>query len=108
MTNIIGTIADLKRDVIAGHFFDKGTMSFFKSHVESGIYRTGPRTGYFVTSEQFEDEPREYTVRAYKPEDGVTAGGISTVDEFCGMATRSAARDAARELACKDRAAKTF
>ena len=107
MTSIIGTIADLKRDVIAGHFFDKGTMSFFKSRVESGIYRTGPRTGYFVTSEQFEDEPREYTVRAYKPEDGVTAGGISTVDEFYGMATRSAARDAACELARKDRAAKT-
>ena len=107
MTSIIGTIADLKRDVIAGHFFDKGTMSFFKSHVESGIYRTGPRTGYFVTSEQFEDEPRHYTVRAYGSEDGVTAGGISSVDELYGMATRSAARDAADELARKDRAAKT-
>ena len=107
MTNIIGTIADLKRDVIAGYFFDKATMSFFNSRVESGIYRTGPRTGYFVTSEQFEDEPRHYTVRAYRPEDGVTAGGISTVDEFYGMATRSAARDAACELARKDRAAKT-
>ena len=102
MANIIGTIADLKRDVIAGHFFDKGTMSFFKSHVESGIYRTGPRTGYFVTSEQFEDEPRQYTVRRCGPE-----LGIVTVAEFYGMATRSAARDAARELARKDRAAKT-
>ena len=108
MTNIIGTIADLKRDVIAGHFFDKATMSFFKSRVESGIYRTGPRTGYFVTSEPFADAPRRYTVRAYPPEDGVTAGGISSVDEFYGMATRSAARDAAHELARKDRAAKTF
>ena len=107
MTNIIGTIADLKRDVIAGHFFDKATMSFFNSRVESGIYRTGPRTGYFVTSEQFEDEPRHYTVRAYGSEDGVTAGRISSVDEFYGMATRSAARDAADELARKDRAAKT-
>ena len=102
MTSIIGTIADLKRDVIAGHFFDKGTMSFFKSHIESGIYRTGPRTGYFVTSEQFEDEPRQYTVRAYKPEDGVT-----TVGEFYGMATRDEARDAADKLATEDRAAKT-
>ena len=107
MTNIIGTIADLKRDVIAGHFFDKATMSFLNSRVESGIYRTGPRTGYFVTSEQFEGEPRHYTVRAYEPEDGVTAGGISTVVAFYGMATRSAARDAAGELARKDRAAKT-
>ena len=102
MTNIIGTIADLKRDVIAGHFFDKGTMSFFKSRVESGIYRTGPRTGYFVTSEQFEEEPRHYTVRHYRPEFGIT-----TVDEFYEMATRSAARAAACELARKDRAAKT-
>ena len=107
MANIIGTIADLKRDVIAGHFFDKATMSFFNSRVESGIYRTGPRTGYFVTSEQFEDEPRHYTVRAYGSEDGVTADGISTVDGFYGMVTRSAARDAAGELARKDRAAKT-
>ena len=107
MANIIGTIADLKRDVIAGHFFDKGTMSFFRSRVESGIYRTGPRTGYFVTSEQFEDEPREYTVRAYKPEDGVTAGGISTVDGLYGMATLDEARDAARERASADRATKT-
>ena len=102
MTNIIGTIADLKRDVIAGHFFDKGTMSFFKSHVESGIYRTGPRTGYFVTSEQFEDEPRQYTVRHYCPEFGIT-----TVGEFYGMATRDEARDAARERCRVDRAAKT-
>lgn len=102
MTNIIGTVADLKRDVIAGYFFDKATMSFFNSRVESGIYRTGPRTGYFVTSEQFEDEPRHYTVRHYSPE-----VGIATVDEFYGMATRSAARDAAHELARKDRAAKT-
>ena len=103
MTSIIGTIADLKRDVIAGHFFDKGTMSFFKSHIESGIYRTGPRTGYFVTSEQFEDEPRQYTVRRYGPE-----LGIATVDEFYGMATRDEARDAADKLATDDRAAKTF
>ena len=102
MANIIGTIADLKRDVIAGHFFDKGTMSFFKSHVESGIYRTGPRTGYFVTSEQFEDEPRQYTVRRYGPE-----LGIVTVDEFYGMATRDEARDAADKLAIDERAAKT-
>lgn len=102
MTSIIGTIADLKRDVIAGHFFDKGTMSFFKSHIESGIYRTGPRTGYFVTSEQFEDEPRQYTVRHYGPEFGIT-----TVGEFYGMATRDEARDAARERSSADRATKT-
>lgn len=103
MTNIIGTIADLKRDVIAGHFFDKGTMSFFKSRVESGIYRTGPRTGYFVTSEQFEEEPRHYTVRHYRPEFGIT-----TVDEFYEMATRDEARDAANKLATEERAARTF
>ena len=107
MTNIIGTVADLKRDVIAGHFFDKGTMSFFKSHVESGIYRTGPRTGYFVTSEQFEEDPRQYTVRRYTVRHYCPEFGISMVDEFYGMATRSAARDAAHELARKDRAAKT-
>ena len=101
-TSIVGTIADLKRDVMAGHFFDRGTMDFFKSRVESGVYRTGPRSGYFVTSEQFESEPRQYTVRAYGPEIG-----IATVDEFYALATRNEARDAARELSRKDRAAKT-
>ena len=107
MTSIIGTIADLKRSSLAGHFFDRNTMDFFNSRIESGIYRTGPRTGYFVTSELFEEDPRDYTVRRYGPENSVPWGGISTVDEFCRMATRSAARDAARELARKDRAAKT-
>ena len=104
-TSIIGTIADLKRSSLAGHFFDRATMGFFNSRVESGIYRTGPRTGYFVTSEQFEGEPRHYTVRAYAPSGEIC--GITTVGEFYSMTTRTAARDAARELSRKDRAAKT-
>ena len=101
-TSIIGTIADLKRSSLAGHFFDRATMDFFNSRIESGIYRTGPRTGYFVTSEQFASDPREYTVRHYGPEFGIT-----TVGHAMRLASRDEARDAARELSRADRATKT-
>ena len=61
-----------------GHFFDRATMRFFNSRIESSLYQGG----YFITSEQFVDSTgeahaREYRVRhfyAEDPRDIVTVG----------------------------------
>lgn len=68
------------------HFFERDTMKFFSSRIESGLYKGR----YFVTSEQYDSEsPRLYTVR-HAREDGT----IHTVGEFQHFKTR---RDAKRE-----------
>ena len=64
------TMADVKRsNKEAGfHLFDRSTMRFFDSRIESGLYR-GPGGVYFVTSERFHPEstgePRMFTVRKF-------------------------------------------
>ncbi len=56
------------------HWFEPGSMSFFRSQIFSGIY--GGQ--YFITSEQFSDDtPRLYTIRQAFPD-----GSIDTVGEF--------------------------
>ena len=44
------------------HFFDKDTMVACKSKIESKVFNNK----YFITSEQFGDEPRYYTIREVK------------------------------------------
>ena len=47
-----------------GHFFDKDTMEFFSSRILHDTYE--PKTGMFVTSDVFGEEPedpRTYAVR---------------------------------------------
>lgn len=51
------------------HFFDADTMRFFNSRLLEGVYpidgwesREGARF-LFVTSERYEDDPRQYSVR---------------------------------------------
>ena len=58
---MIKNMTELKRRHKAGggHFFDKGAMQFFNSKIESPLI--GGR--YFVTSEQFGEDPRRFTVR---------------------------------------------
>lgn len=75
----------------AGNFwFTKGAMSFFDSRIETGILRGS----YFVSSEQYEDEPRRYTVRhAVRHENGTLE--IETVGELQGYETKADARRAA-------------
>ena len=45
-----------------GHFFDKDTMRFFKSHIGDEFLTDNYLV--FITSEQNQDNPRRYTVRA--------------------------------------------
>ena len=61
---------------LGGHFFDREAMHFFGSRVESPLI--GGK--WFVTSEQFMDDPRRFTVREV-----VDLGdriAIETVGEF--------------------------
>ena len=54
------------------HWFDRDTMAFFASRVETGIL--GGR--YFVSSEQYsEDTPRRYTVRAVNSDGSIDTLG---------------------------------
>lgn len=75
-------------------WFTKGAMEFFNSRIETGILRGA----YFISSEQYEDEPRRYTVRhAVRHENGTLE--IETVGELGGYETKDAARNAALEAA---------
>ena len=61
---------------IGHHFFDKGTMEFFNSRIESELLYGR----YFITSEWIglEGFPRKYTVHYYTTE----TGNITTVGKF--------------------------
>ena len=86
------------------HFFDRGTMKFFRSRVLPTVY-TGPGGVYFVTSEQFNDtSARRFTVRAFDP----AKADINTLGEFnemgraeaLALARRAAKASPALCLAC--------
>jgi hypothetical protein len=49
---------------IGGHFFDEATMDAFNSRI---LEQTFPAVShvYFVTSEQYESEPRHFKVRVF-------------------------------------------
>jgi len=80
-----------------GHYFEPGTMRFFRSRVLSYAF-DGKTEVYFVTSEQFVGstmtKPRRYTVRAYNP----ITDDIRTVPPFNELSRYRALR-IARELA---------
>lgn len=79
------------------HFFERGTMRFFRSRIAPGIIGGC----YFITSEQFDaTSARLYTVRRANED-----GSIDTVSEFQEFGTLAAARKAARLLADADYAA---
>lgn len=94
------TMADVKRsNKEAGyHFFDRATMRFFDSRVESGLYR-GKGGVYFITSEQFHGSvctlPRKYTVRKFN----TASADISTASEYNTLRCIEDARAVARQLA---------
>ena len=60
------SVDDLIRDyerTSSGHYFDTGTMSFFKSRVVD-YFRGEKNKAYFITSERFDSStPRLYTIR---------------------------------------------
>jgi hypothetical protein len=45
------------------HFFDRATMKFFESRIESTLMKGN----YFITSEKPPHNPRHYKVRQYNP-----------------------------------------
>ena len=92
---------------LGGHFFDADTMRFFNSRVLSDLFLVDDSSGYFVTSERYEDEPRTYTVRYYvvthnneKNSDHIDIG---TVDEGYQLRSAYLAKKMARELATNNR-----
>ena len=72
------------------HFFDKETVKFWSSILETGMYKNGN----FVTSElDFSGTNRLYTVRHF---DGKR---VYTVGEFQGYTEKYKAVEAAKEVA---------
>ena len=77
------------------HFFKPFNMRFFSSRVQT----TPPYKGrVFVTSEKCGwYSPRYYTVRCIRPD-----GGIDTIEEFQGFATRQSAHRFAEKYAAEN------
>ena len=94
------TLADMRacNRAHGQHWFDHGTMKFFASRVERGVYQ-GPGGIFFVSSEQFEGSqvtfPRKYSVRRFNPRKCT----VGTAGEFQAYAGKFAAREAAKRLA---------
>ena len=82
------TLGEFKRAYKATgmHFFDRKTMRFFNSRIESGLLKGK----YFITSEQFDEKAlRYYTLREIQPD-----LSINTVGEFQQYKTKEAAKAA--------------
>jgi len=81
------TISDVKRaNKEAGNFFfERKTMNFFKSKIESTLLKGK----YFITSEQYKDEPRKYTLREVADD-----ASINTVGSFQQFRTKADAKSA--------------
>lgn len=76
------------------HWFDPGSMRFFRSRLAQYGYR-GPGGTFFVSSEQFDhDAPRLYSVRKLEG-----PGKIETVGDFQAYRSRDAAHRAAKGFA---------
>ena len=85
------TIEDVKsaNRQTGGHWFDRDTMRFFNTKIESGLI--GGK--YFITSERYdEDRPRKYTVRMAAPD-----GSVDTIGEFQAHLSKENAREAIRD-----------
>ena len=69
-----------------GHFFDKNTMKFFGSRIESGLFKDY----FFVTSElDFFGEKRAYTIRKFSE----NYSNIENVSEFQKFGTKDEAME---------------
>ena len=81
-----------------GHFFDKNTMKFFNSRVvtrETLHHKTKKHLCFFITSEQFAQEPRRYTVRKF---DCFRPKNIETMGDFQEFSTPQAAARKLKDL----------
>ena len=84
-------------DALGSYFFSDATMACFKSRLSSNIKTTGDLSGYFVTSEKYDAEPRHYIVRYYNVErsiresdgrecDSIDIGTVEDLPHFKTMA----------------------
>lgn len=92
MTWTIGAIKEANKEA-GKHFFERGTMRFFKSKIMSGVYE-GPGGIFFVTEETGPNNRTAYTVRVFNP----ATGEVGTHGEFNNMGLKDA-RAVAREAA---------
>lgn len=90
------TINDIQNAMTkaGSHWFDTGTLRFFKCRVHYEVYE-GDNGIFFVTSEQYSEQPRAYTVRQYIPE----TTDIKTIGDFNTIPTRKRAHTIARNAA---------
>tara|TARA_B100000683_G_scaffold176014_1_gene169492 strand:- start:368 stop:688 length:321 start_codon:yes stop_codon:yes gene_type:complete len=72
-------ISNMKR-MTKGHFFDDETMSFFNSRVETVALSKDNKKYYFVTSEKYKDERRQYTLRSFDFDGMVTITNVKTAE----------------------------
>jgi hypothetical protein len=97
---VYNSMADVRRANAesGGHWFEKSSMRFFNSRIETGIVRCGSvgegqaqryTRARFVSSEQGPDNRRAYTIREAQPN-----GDIDTVGEFQQYKTMRAAKAA--------------
>lgn len=87
------TLAEAKYEYskTGGHFFDRETMRFFGSRIESGLYKNR----CFITSEKnFDGTKRFYTVRRFN-EDFTS---IDTIGEFNKITSKVTAQQIAKEV----------
>lgn len=88
------TINDIKTAcrVRGSHWFDPGTMRFFKGRVLDTVYQ-GPNGIFFVSSEQYDTQQRRYTVRQFHPEtaDITTVGDFNVLTKHMAIKTAKAA-----------------
>lgn len=87
------TLAEAKAIYItgSGHFFDRETLKYWGTRVESGLYKNR----CFVTSDlDFDGSRRAFTVRRFSPD----FLHVETVGEFQEYALKGTAREAAKEV----------
>ena len=88
------TLAQVKaaNKAIGNHWFERSTMRFFNSKVETGLLRGR----FFITSERMDlTFPKRYTVREAMPD-----GDIKTVGQFQGYSDLELARIAVNIADC--------
>lgn len=90
----VSMIKDHAERVCKSHYFEPGTMRFFRSRIGSTVFPS-QRQGatYFTTSEKGPNERRLYSVRRIK------GCSIDTMGEFQAYRTQAAATSAARRMA---------
>lgn len=86
MTFTITQMKKLNKEA-GGYWFSKESMSFFDSKVET----PANAKGYFITSEQFDEEsPRKFTLRWFNP----ISYTVDTIGEFQEYETLEQAKNA--------------